>query len=93
MDEEQKEPRINISLGQVDAFENNPVWKDFAEIVRRRIEIDNNVLRSTSDINTLLRNQGDLVACEFFLNQPSALREEIIAQQEADDKEKEPTDE
>jgi len=96
MSEEQLgEEEIQFGVGQVDDFEQNLVWKEIVKTIKKRISINNGELRSKSDLNIILRAQGDLVACEFLLVQPELLRL-AIEEQDADEKkrkEEEPEDE
>lgn len=83
MSEEQEE--IQFGPRQIDDFERSLVWKEIVKTVEKRIYINECELRSKSDLNTILRAQGDLVACEFLLVQPELLRQ-AIEEQSIDDK-------
>lgn len=92
MEQEQKEREILCTSKQVNDFELNPVWKEMMKDVEDRIDINNMELQTKSDLNTILRAQGDLLACKFFLLLPELLRQ-AIAEQDIDRKKEEPTNE
>ena len=88
-DEERKLP---FYLSDIESFEQNLVWKEIVRTVQLRIDILNNELRTKTDLNDILKAQGEMLACEFYLIQTTLLKQDLKEQEEEEKQSKESED-
>lgn len=76
---------INVTESQVIDFEAHPVWMEFKSTVEERLQRCEDILGASSDMNEILRNQGEKLSLQFFLILPELMKRdiEIEAQKEA----------
>lgn len=72
---EDAERKLPFTHGDVTSFEQNLVWKEILETVQERITINEDELLTEIDLNKILRAQGDMVACMFFVKQTEMLKQ------------------
>ncbi len=82
---EDAERKFPFLRGDVDSFEQNLVWKEIIRTVQDRVLINEGELLTEVDLNKILRAQGDMTACRFFLIQIELIKqvlEELAEQKE-----------
>ncbi len=91
-DADDAERKLQFYLTDIESFEQNLVWKEIIETVTERMTITSHELRTETDLNKLLRAQGDMTACEFFLVQTALLKQAVEDQLKEDQLPKESED-
>ncbi len=80
---------LNITLDQIETFESSLVWKEFLKTINERKELIEDVLDTSSDINEILRNQGQMLSMKFIMTLPDLLKVDVERQNERKNEEDE----
>lgn len=80
--EEELEQKLAFTSGDIERLEQSPVWKRIVKDVEERVLINENELLTETDLNKILRSQGDMVACKFFLVEIDLIKQTLEEQKE-----------